>query len=80
MNTKIRSLIRQAFGFHSDEAVIGMAMLAFGGTVPHFLGARDLPTETSGGPGNSALTHRSGGSRRPGDAPDTQYGLPESVL
>jgi transposase len=34
INTKIRLIIRRAFGFHSAEAVIGMAMLALGGLCP----------------------------------------------
>jgi transposase len=37
MNCKIRVLTRQAFGFHSPEALVGMAMLALGGLCP------DLP-------------------------------------
>ena len=34
INTKIRLLTRQAFGFHSAEALIGLAMLALGGLCP----------------------------------------------
>ena len=34
VNTKIRLLTRQAFGFHSPEALIGLAMLALGGLCP----------------------------------------------
>jgi len=36
-NTKIRLLTRIAFGFHSPQALIGLAMLALGGLCP------DLP-------------------------------------
>jgi len=36
-NTKIRLLTRMAFGFHSPQALIGLAMLALGGLCP------DLP-------------------------------------
>lgn len=34
VNTKIRLLTRQAFGFHSAEALIALAMLALGGLCP----------------------------------------------
>jgi transposase len=34
MNTKIRVLHRRAFGFHTPEAMIAMAMLALGGLCP----------------------------------------------
>ncbi len=34
INTKIHLLTRQAFGFHSAEALIGLAMLALGGLCP----------------------------------------------
>lgn len=34
MNTKIRLIIRRAFGFHSPEALIGLAMLDLGGLCP----------------------------------------------
>lgn len=34
MNTKIRLIIRQAFGFHSAEPIIGLALLALGGLCP----------------------------------------------
>jgi transposase len=34
VNTKIRLLTRLAFGFHSAEALIGLAMLALGGLCP----------------------------------------------
>ncbi|MCP4250554.1 MAG: ISL3 family transposase, partial [bacterium] len=33
-NTKIRLITRQAFGFHSPQALIGLAMLALGGLCP----------------------------------------------
>jgi transposase len=33
-NTKIRLITRQAFGFHSAQALIGLAMLALGGLCP----------------------------------------------
>jgi transposase len=33
-NTKIRLLTRVAFGFHSPDALIGLAMLSLGGTPP----------------------------------------------
>jgi len=31
LNTRIRLLTRRAFGFHSAQPLIGMAMLSFGG-------------------------------------------------
>ena len=31
LNTRIRLLTRRAFGFHSADALIGLAMLSFGG-------------------------------------------------
>jgi transposase len=34
MNTKIRLIIRRAFGFHSPEALIALAMLDLGGLCP----------------------------------------------
>jgi len=34
MNTKIRLITRRAFGFHSPEALIGLAMLDLGGLCP----------------------------------------------
>lgn len=34
MNTKIRLIMRRAFGFHSPEAIIGLAMLDLGGLCP----------------------------------------------
>ncbi|HQT95925.1 MAG TPA: ISL3 family transposase, partial [Thermoanaerobaculaceae bacterium] len=34
MNTKIRLITRQAFGFHSAEPLIGLALLALGGLCP----------------------------------------------
>jgi len=33
-NTKIRLLARVAFGFHSPQALIGLAMLSLGGLCP----------------------------------------------
>lgn len=38
VNTKIRLLTRQAFGFHSADALIGLAMLALGGLCPSLPG------------------------------------------
>lgn len=38
VNTKIRLLARQAFGFHYPEALIGLAMLALGGLCPSLPG------------------------------------------
>ncbi len=34
MNQKLRLIMRRAFGFHSVEALIGLAMLAHGGLCP----------------------------------------------
>ncbi|MGH7428257.1 MAG: transposase, partial [Candidatus Methylomirabilaceae bacterium] len=34
LNTRIRVLTRQAFGFGTPEAMIALAMLAFGGLCP----------------------------------------------
>ncbi len=34
MNTKIRLIVRMAFGFHSAEAIIALAMLSLGGHRP----------------------------------------------
>jgi len=34
MNTKLRLIMRRAFGFHSPEALIGLAMLDLGGLCP----------------------------------------------
>jgi transposase len=34
MNTKIRLIVRMAFGFHSAEAIIALAMLNLGGHRP----------------------------------------------
>ena len=34
VNTKIRLITRQAFGFHSAEPLIGLALLALGGLCP----------------------------------------------
>jgi transposase len=42
-NTKIRLLQRVAFGFHSAQALIGLAMLALGGFCPPLPG-RTRPT------------------------------------
>jgi transposase len=38
VNTKIRLLTRVAFGFHSPDALIGLAMLALGGLCPNLTG------------------------------------------
>jgi transposase len=47
-NTKIRVLTRVAFGFHSPEALIAMAMLAVGGVCPELPGRqRTLSLELS---------------------------------
>lgn len=40
MNTKIRLITRRAFGFHSAEALIGLAMLDLGGLCPPLPGRR----------------------------------------
>ncbi len=48
-NTHIRALTKRAYGYHSPEAFIGMAMLTRGGLRPPLPG-RDCPTETSGDP------------------------------
>ncbi len=34
MNTKIRLIVRMAFGFHSAQAIIALAMLSLGGHRP----------------------------------------------
>jgi transposase len=34
VNTKLRLITRQAFGFHDPHALIGLAMLALGGLCP----------------------------------------------
>lgn len=34
VNTKLRLITRQAFGFHDPHALIGLAMLALGGGCP----------------------------------------------
>ena len=34
MNTHIRALTKRAYGYHSPEALIGMAMLTRGGLCP----------------------------------------------
>lgn len=47
LNTKLRLLTRRAFGFHSAEALIALAMLALGGLcppLPHMSGPAELPT------------------------------------
>jgi hypothetical protein len=46
-NTKIRVLTRVAFGFHSAEALIALAMLSLGGYRPDLPG-RTRPTVPSG--------------------------------
>jgi transposase len=38
LNTRIRLLTRRAFGFHSAEPLIGLAMLSFGGLAPSLPG------------------------------------------
>jgi transposase len=37
MNTKIRLIVRTAFGFHSAEAIIALAMLTLGEHRPTLL-------------------------------------------
>jgi transposase len=49
-NTKIRLLTRIAFGFHSAEAPIALAMLAFGGHRPALSGRTKHPRIKSVGP------------------------------
>jgi transposase len=34
LNTRLRLIMRRAFGFHSPEALIALAMLNFGGLCP----------------------------------------------
>jgi hypothetical protein len=34
MNTRVRLIIRRAFGFHSADALITLALLSFGGLCP----------------------------------------------
>jgi transposase len=34
LNTKLRLIMRRAFGFHSPDALIALAMLAHGGLCP----------------------------------------------
>jgi transposase len=44
VNTKLRLITRQAFGFHDPHALIGLAMLALGGLCPPLPGrARTRP-------------------------------------
>ena len=38
VNTKLRVLTRMAFGFHSPDALIGLAMLSVGGLCPNLPG------------------------------------------
>ncbi len=40
MNTKIRLIMRRAFGFHSPQALIALAMLALGGCCPELPGRK----------------------------------------
>ena len=51
-NTKIRLITRRAYGFHSADALIALAMLTLGGLCPPFLvdPLRNGPTETTGAP------------------------------
>jgi hypothetical protein len=47
LNTKLRLIVRRAFGFHSAEALIALAMLALGGLcppLPHMSSPAGLPT------------------------------------
>jgi len=47
LNTKLRLITRRAFGFHSPEALIALAMLALGGLcppLPHMSNPGRLPT------------------------------------
>jgi transposase len=47
LNTRLRLITRRAFGFHSAEALIGLAMLALGGLcppLPHMSNPAGLPT------------------------------------
>ena len=48
-NTKIRVLTRVAFGFHSPDALIGLAMLALGGPRPYCRAADDTHQATPRG-------------------------------
>ncbi len=38
LNTRIRLITRRAFGFHSAQPLIGLAMLSFGGLKPSLPG------------------------------------------
>ena len=40
LNTRLRLLMRRAFGFHSTDALIALAMLNFGGLCPPLPGRR----------------------------------------
>ncbi|EUA44360.1 transposase family protein [Mycobacterium xenopi 3993] len=56
-NTHLRALTKRAYGFHSPEALIGMAMLTRGGLCPHYLVEQheNPPTETSGDPVSASI-------------------------
>ena len=43
MNTRIRLITRRAFGFHSPEALLALAMLSLGGLCPPLPGRRTHP-------------------------------------
>ncbi|MGI8593244.1 MAG: hypothetical protein ACR2ML_02575, partial [Solirubrobacteraceae bacterium] len=49
-NTRIRLITRRAFGFHSPDALIALAMLTLGGLCPPLPGRLTSPTETTGDP------------------------------
>jgi transposase len=65
MNTKIRLIIRMAFGFHSAEAIIALAMLTLGGHRPTFPNRKppDTPTDRSGEPFWTLIVRSAGVSR-----------------
>ncbi len=50
INTTLRPIRRRAYGFHSAEALIALAMLTVGGLRPPLPGRTRRPTETSGAP------------------------------
>ena len=71
-NTKIRLLTRIAFGFHSAEALIALAMLALGGHRPALPGTRLTPTMPSSA--NSAAPVSASGRRIDAGTPAAALG------
>ncbi len=45
LNAKLRLIMRRAFGFRSTDALIGLAMLCFGGLCPPLPGRTPRPTD-----------------------------------